>query len=44
VENDSPKTLISASRKFAAAWLLDAMNVVHAVVLHQATMNPKSRP
>jgi hypothetical protein len=44
VGKSSPKTLISASRKFAAAWLFEAMKVVHAVVLHQATTNPKSLP
>ena len=38
------KTVISESKKFAAAWQLLATNVVHAVVLHHATMKPKSMP
>ena len=44
VVNPTLKTVISESKKFAAAWQFEATKVVHAVVLHQATINPKSRP
>jgi len=44
VVKSSPKTVISERRKLAAAWQFAATKVVHAVVLHQATMKPNRRP